>query len=327
MLRSFLTQDGGSPPDIEADGAALDGARWIDLLDPDEGEVALVTRRFGLAVPDRAALAEIEASSRLRSDGATLTMSAPLLTRQDEMPVMAPTGFILSADRLVTIRFADLGAFDAVHAALAQDRAPPSASEIMIRLLEEIVDRAADRLERVAEVMAQASHEIFSDPEKLRKRHKVGRETRRLRDLMIRIGRSNEEMVKVRHSFLAIGRIAGFMLDRCEPRITDGLRERLQMVRRDIDSLDEFEDSLVGRVSMLLDAANAFISIEQNDVVKVLTVVSVAGVPPVLIAGVYGMNFKYMPELDWRAGYPFALALMVLTTLIPIAWFKWRDWL
>ena len=175
--------------------------------------------------------------------------------------------------------------------------------------------------------MAEASHEIFSDPEKLRKRHKVGRETRRLRDLMIRIGRSNEEMVKVRHAFLAIGRIAGYMLDRCQPRISDGLRERLETVRRDIDSLDEFETSLTSRVSMLLDAANAFISIEQNDVVKVLTVASVAGVPPVLIAGVYGMNFKYMPELDWHLGYPMAVALMVVTTLLPIAWFKWRDWL
>jgi magnesium transporter len=98
-------------------------------------------------------------------------------------------------------------------------------------------------------------------------------------------------------------------------------------VRRDIDSLDEFETSLTSRVSMLLDAANAFISIEQNDVVKVLTVASVAGVPPVLIAGVYGMNFKYMPELGWRFGYPMAVAAMVVTTLLPIAWFKWRDWL
>ncbi|WP_419826595.1 magnesium transporter CorA family protein [Sphingomonas sp.] len=327
MLRSFYDEDGSTPPDARADAQALDGARWVDLMEPTEEEVAQISARLGIVVPDRASLAEIEASSRLRSDGGTLTMSAPLLAREGEGFVMVPTGFILSAERLVTIRFAELRTFDTVHQELSARPRTFSAPEIMIRLLEDIVDRAADRLERVAETLAESSHEIFSDPQALRKRHKVGRETRRLRGLMIRIGRSNEEMVKVRHAFLAIGRIAGFMLDRCQPKIVDGLRERLETVRRDIESLDEFETSLTSRVSMLLDAANAFISIEQNDVVKVLTVASVAGVPPVLIAGVYGMNFKYMPELDWHLGYPLAVALMVVTTLLPIAWFKWRDWL
>jgi len=105
------------------------------------------------------------------------------------------------------------------------------------------------------------------------------------------------------------------------------LRERLVSVRDDINSLDEFETSLANRIQFLLDAATGFISIAQNDVVKVLTVVSVAGVPPVLIVGVYGMNFHYMPELSWPWGYPFAMALVVLSTIIPVLWFKWRDWL
>lgn len=80
-------------------------------------------------------------------------------------------------------------------------------------------------------------------------------------------------------------------------------------------------------MQLLLDAATGFISIEQNEVVKVLTVVSVAGVPPVLIAGVYGMNFQHMPELAWRWGYPYAIAAMVASTVLPVLWFKWRDWL
>ena len=117
------------------------------------------------------------------------------------------------------------------------------------------------------------------------------------------------------------------MLDRCEPKIADGLRDRLGSVKHDIESLDEFESSLTGRVQLLLDAATGFISIEQNDVVKVLTVVSVAGVPPVLIAGVYGMNFHNMPELAWPWGYPFAMALMVVSTILPVLWFKYRDWM
>lgn len=324
MLHIFHGDAGASG---ETGERGLDGARWVDLLDPGAEEVARVARHFGIHVPSRESLAEIEASSRTRQEGERLVMSAPLIRQQDGHPVMAPVGFVLLPDALVTIRFAEYAAFDAVHAALAKETRAVPANEIMVDLLEEVVDRAADRLERAAETLAQASHDIFAEPEKDHRRHKVGRETRRLQGLMIRIGRTNEELVKVRHCFLSIGRIAGFLLDRCEPRFKDGVRDRLKSVQHDIQSLDEFENSLAARVSLLLDAAIGFIGIEQNDVVRLLTVVSVAGVPPVLIAGIYGMNFKLMPELDWHWGYPFALVLMVVSTLLPVWWFKWRDWL
>ncbi|USI71683.1 magnesium transporter CorA family protein [Sphingomonas morindae] len=303
--------------------ATLDAACWIDLREPSADEVARVSARLGMALPTRESLAEIEASSRLRADAAGLTMSAPLIGRLGEAVVLVPAGFVLREDVLVTIRFAEIRAFDSVHEALERDHLS-GPQEVMIRLLEEIVDRAADRLERVAETLAEASGEIFSEPAR---GHRLGHETRRLRRLMVKIGRSNEELVRVRHSFLAIARMASFLLDRCEPRLAAGLRDRLKTVAHDVSSLDEFESSLVGRTSMLLDAAVGFISIEQNDVVKLLTVVSTAGVPPVLIAGIYGMNFKVMPELNWTMGYPFALALMVASTVLPVLWFKWRDWL
>jgi magnesium transporter len=309
------------------DAGALDKAHWIDLLDPTEDEIGQVEDRFDLSVPSRESLAEIELSSRLRIDKKRLIMSAPLISRDGDRHVLSPVGFILTQDVLVTVRFAEAGAFDAVHETIVKDGKDVPSPEIMVRLLEELVDRAADQLERVAEDITKASHEIFREPEKDSPRHRLGHETRRLRALMIRIGHNNEQMVKVRHSFLAIGRIATFVVDRCELELGDGIKERLIAVRKDIDSLDEFENSLSGRVQFLLDAATGFISIEQNDVVKVLTVVSVAGVPPVLVAGVYGMNFHDMPELAWPWGYPFAMALMVLTTILPILWFKWRDWL
>lgn len=322
MLRSFYDARDGAEDNID-----LDGARWVDLFDPTPDEIERAARRFGVTVPSRESLAEIEASSRTRVDRRGLIMSAPLVARMGKGIAIAPTGFILTRDALLTIRYAEIGAFEEVHRALGEERRTLPAAEVMVMLLEEIVDRAADRIERVAETLAEASHQIFSEPEKDAPHHRVGRETRRLRALMVRIGRSSEELVRVRHSLVAIGRIAGFMHDRCTPRLATGLRERLVAVQHDITSLDEFEESLVGRVSLLLDAAVGFISIEQNDVVKVLTVVSVAGVPPVVIAGIYGMNFKHMPELDWTFGYPLALALMAVTTILPVLWFKWRDWL
>jgi magnesium transporter len=317
---------------IDRQGQAVDQgggeAVWTDLCSPTDAEIGEVETRYGLTIPSRDSLSEIEQSSRLRVDRqGRLMMSAPLIAQSKGVADLSPTGFILVNDSLVTIRFADTAVFDEVHADLSKQHDPLTGKDVLVRLLEEVVDRAADRLERIAEDLAAASQAIFREPAEDAPRHRVGRETRRLRALIVRIGRSSEQMVRVRHTFLAVGRIAHFVIDRCDPKISAALKDRLVSVKQDIDSLDEFETSLTGRVQLLLDAATGFISIEQNDVVKVLTVVSVAGVPPVLIAGIYGMNFKYMPELSWTYGYPLAMVVMAASTVLPVLWFKWRDWL
>ncbi|HET8613484.1 MAG TPA: CorA family divalent cation transporter, partial [Sphingomonas sp.] len=278
---------------------ALDRAWWIDLHDPTDEEKARMAERFRITVPDRAALSEIELSSRLRSHERVLYMSAPLVARgEDGEDMLSPVGFILSPDVLVTVRFADSGAFEAVHEEMGRGDAPKSPAEALIRLLEEIVDRAADRFERAAENVNEASRSVFSQEASKRKR-RLGRETRRLRGLMVQAGRTSEQLVRVRHSILSVARIATFVPDRCEPRLDRELCDRLASINHDIDSLDQFEQTLSGRVQFVLDAATGFLTIEQNDVFKVLTVVSVAGVPPVLVVGIYGMNFHYMPELAW----------------------------
>jgi magnesium transporter len=102
---------------------------------------------------------------------------------------------------------------------------------------------------------------------------------------------------------------------------------RLQSVSSDIASLVQFSEGLVSRVQLLQDAAAGIINIDQNDVMKVLTIASVVGIPPVLVAGIYGMNFKNMPEYDWAWGYQWGLGLIVVTALIPLIWFKWKDWI
>jgi magnesium transporter len=305
------------------DAGAFAGSRWIDLVDPTPDEIARVEASFKITVPSRESLVEIEASSRLRANDGILYLSAPLITGTDDMHwQLAPTGFILNGDWLVTVRYSRLGAFDAVHGRVVGTDC--TAPQILILILEEIVDRAADYLERAAEALNEASAMIFVEEGP---KEKLGVATRRLRQTMLRIGRTTERMTRVRHSFVTLGRIASFVADRCVPRLEASLRERLQAVRDDINSLDEFETSLANRVQFLLDAAAGFISIAQNDVVKVLTVVSVAGVPPVIVVGIYGMNFHHMPELSWHWGYPFAMLLMLLTTLIPVLWFRWRDWI
>lgn len=316
MLRSF--------PDPADGSSAFGQARWIDLIDPTESELAQVRDQFGLSVPTKEDLEEIEASSRLNASGDVLTMSAPLIsgTTTDRWQ-MAPVGFVLSPRVLVTVGFAKLEAFDTVgHEMGAKSGFEPS--EAFTRLLEEVIDRAADQLERASPTISEVSTSIFFDAPD---RQRLSRDTANLREIMRKIGRVSDHVARTRYAFLSIGRMADFVLDRCLGKFDEGVHERLEGVRRDIASLDEFESSVSNRIQFLQDSAVGFISIEQNDVVKVLTVVSVVGVPPVLVVGIYGMNFKFMPELNWHYGYPYALALCVASAILPLIWFKWRDWI
>ncbi|WP_395332171.1 magnesium transporter CorA family protein [Novosphingobium sp. BL-8H] len=316
MLRSF--------PERSAAGSAESRAVWLDLSSPDDGEKRAVEQRFGIRIPDLAALREIETSSRLRVDGKTLYMSAPLIAGINTGHwQLAPAGFILTPDALVTVHYAELAQFDAVEKAVRDtpDLTPASA---LATLLEDIVDRAADHLEHASEVISQASQSLFFEDTF---RSGLGRETRKIREIMRNMGQASDRASRVRYAFLSIGRMVSFVLDRCTPELDQALQDRFEALQHDIASLDEFETSLGGRIQLLQDAATAFISIEQNDVVKVLTVASVVGIPPVLVVGVYGMNFHVMPELGWPLGYPFALILCLLSALVPYLWFKWRDWI
>lgn len=195
---------------------------------------------------------------------------------------------------------------------------------ILAILLEDIVDRAADHLEHASEIVAKASQSLFFEEVA---RLALSTETRKIREIMRDMGQASDRASRVRYTFLSIGRLVNFVLDRCTPKLDQGMQDRLEAIRHDITSLDEFETSLEGRIQLLQDAAGAFISIEQNDVVKVLTVASVVGIPPVLVVGIYGMNFHVMPELSWPLGYPLALGLCVLSGIVPYLWFKKRGWI
>jgi magnesium transporter len=148
-----------------------------------------------------------------------------------------------------------------------------------------------------------------------------------LRDLMIRTGRTSERMARIHYTLVCLDRMAKFTLERGREWVASDVASRLQSVSSDIASLVQFAEGLVSRVQLLQDAATGIINIDQNDVMKVLTIASVVGIPPVLVAGIYGMNFKNMPELDWAWGYPYALALIAITALVPLLWFKWKDWI
>ncbi len=310
-------------PTKRADGTALAGAAWVDLVDPTPAERSQFEQAFGLRVPAREELGEIEATSRLRSERDVLYMTAPLIFAANNEPwLLAPTGFVLSKHVLMTQRFAQSAAFDAVMKDLgpAEKFEPASA---FVRILEELIDRMADLLELAGHDLDDASHIIFRQDNATRLSH----ETAMLRQLMLRTGRTSERMSRIHYTLVCLDRMAKFTVERCRDWIAPDMATRLQTVSSDIASLVQFSEGLVSRVQLLQDAATGIINIDQNDVMKVLTIASVVGIPPVLVVGIYGMNFKNMPELDWAWGYQYALALIFITAALPLLWFKWKDWI
>jgi magnesium transporter len=314
---------GAYPPD-RTGGTSLAHAVWVDLIDPSEAERSAFEQAFGLPVPTEAELIEIETTSRLRTFKDALYLTAPLIFATEGEPwIPTPSGFVLSKRVLLTVRFAKSAAFDAVANELAAETFDPPLA--FVRLLEVLVDRMADLLESASRDLDDASHLIFRPDGMAQSR--LSRETAMLRRLMIRTGRTSERMARIQYTLVCLERMAKFAIDRGREWIAAELAARLQTVSSDIASLAQFADGLINRVQLLQDAASGIINIDQNDVMKVLTIASVVGIPPVLVVGIYGMNFKDMPELNWSWGYPYALAMVVITALLPLIWFKWKDWI
>jgi magnesium transporter len=298
---------------------------WIDLLNPTADEKAFVESRVGVRVPPIEALSEIESSSRLIVERGVIYLSTPIVAQGDTHdPVLSPIGFILSETLLVTVRFAELPTFDAVAQKVRNDESLRSGTGVFTTLLEAMVDRGADVQEQLGTELDRISKSVFHG-NRYKQQHGV-RSNPGLRHTLTAIGVIGNRLSQARDVFLGIGRIVPFVVGLRQPWIVPEFESRLGAVSQDIASLNDYEAHLSNKVQFLLDAVLGYITIEQNDLFRVLTIVSVIGIPPTLVAGIYGMNFKSMPELDWAWGYPYGLAVIALSALIPAAWMKWRGW-
>jgi magnesium transporter len=298
---------------------------WIDLLQPTPAECERIATEYGLRIPSREALEEIESSSRLQADGKVLTLSMPLaVTQEGADPVPAPVGLILSPTLFVTVRFTDMHGFAEVRARLAKHCARPlDSAALFATLIEAMVDYRADLLEVINAKMSAVSRRVF-----VRQLPKARRAVHdgKLREMLAMVGAAGESLSEIRESLLGLQRLVGFAGEKAHDWLPPEIQARLVTVRADLDSLSDYESHLWGKIQFLLDAILGFINTDQNDIFKVLTIVSVVGIPPTLVASMYGMNFHNMPELSWRYGYQYGLALIVVSTLVPILWFKWRGW-
>jgi magnesium transporter len=315
LERQMVTNGGDVPED----------SVWIDLVNPAPGEDKLIERRLGVAIPTREEMQEIEVSSRLYVESNARFMTATLMCQSDTAaPKTTAVTFILSGHKLVTVRYDDPRPFMLVSNKLARSCSPSINGEsVLMDLLDAVIDRAADILERIGAEADAISRDIF-DPQV------SGATTRSMsyNDILKASGSKGDLTSKVRESLVSIGRLLLFLSNEAETmRWPKDIRSQLQSMRRDIQSLSDHATYLSNKITFLLDAMLGVVQIEQNNVIKIFSVAAVMLMPPTLIASLDGMNFKHMPELEWSYGYPFAIGVMIAAGLLPFLYFKWKKWL
>jgi len=309
---------------LESNASIPDDGVWIDLVSPTTEEDKLVERHIGVAVPTREEMQEIEVSSRLYVENGALYMTATLMCQADTpSPRITPVTFILSGHRLITVRYDEPRPFLLVSNKLARLCPHNITGEmILVDLLDAVIDRAADILEKASSEIDNVSHDVF-EPTSGRTQA-----SRSYNAIMRVIGRKGDITSKVRESLVSIGRLLLFLANEAEGmRWAKDSRLQLQSMQRDVQSLSDHVTYLSNKITFLLNAMLGVVSIEQNNIIKIFSVAAVVLMPPTLVASIYGMNFRHMPELDWSLGYPLALALMLLAAVLPYFFFKWRKWL
>ena len=325
MIRYFCAEAGHLVPCLDP---VADFARvvWIDLVHPSSADEALVEKLVGVNVPTRDDMQEIEMSSRTYDEAGVLFLTAPVLaTSKTEKTVSGPISFVLAGNRLVTVRYHEPHSF--VRFAETAARQVPGCSTgqaVLIGLLETIVDRLADILEGQGRTQAAISQAIFVP-------NRRGKADAKLSDVLLQIGAAEDLNGIAGESLAAVQRLAGFLTARAEPKVAGKAlahdKTRLKTLLRDVASLQDYAGAHKQKLTFLLDATLGMINIQQSDIIKVFSVVAFVFLPPTLIASIYGMNFKYMPELDWHWGYPAAIGAMVLSAILPYLYFKRKGWM
>lgn len=305
----------------------VDHVVWLDLCDPSREEELAVEAMLNIQVPTRQEMAEIEESARLYAEGPALVLTAVVIDGMVEgRPSRSEVTFLLTREHLVTVRYSNPLPFRTLEARVAkQPDENDTAPAMFVSLLESFTERIADILESIAADLNRVSDTLFyGEPETTRPGTRAKTD---LQGLIRLLGRKNRILAILRESLLSFSRLVPFVLQSGKDWLKTSASVRLKGLDRDLRSLAAYEAQLEQQISFLHEATLGLINIEQNTIIKVFSIAAVLFLPPTLVGTVYGMNFDFMPELDWTFGYPFALASMVVSAIVPFWWFKQRGWL
>lgn len=320
----------GEPQPVDLAGSALaDNVIFIDLLQATEEEVNFVERVTQIELPSAHRMSEVEVSSRLAMQKDALVVTSPIVFRSEDASVKTcPVGFVLTRRLLITIRFIELKAFSdfLLQKPFRVKDTSHGATEVFLGLLEVVVDRMADAMEQVGADLDVMSQRIYEPDREGHVSNKPSRVERRLTRTLKAIGRNGDLTSHARNSLLGLGRLVAYVGTHASEWFSPPDKTRLETLRQDIASLNDYETRLTDKVQFLLDSTLGFINIEQNRTFKILTIASVIGIPPTFVVGLYGMNFKNIPEFDWAYGYQWGLLLIIISMVVPTIWLKWRGW-
>ena len=290
---------------------------WVDLEAPSSDEKAWLRSRFALTIPDDVVDDDLEESARFyESDNGDLHIRSDFLIDDDEAPRNVRVAFILHERVLFSVHGEDLPVFRLLR--LRARRIPAmieDAKDVLLKLYDADAEYSADSLEGIYDALEKVSQRVL----------KQEVDDRSAGEALAAIAREEDLNGRIRRNVMDTRRAVSYMM-RSRMLSAEQFEEARQILR-DIDSLDSHTAFLFDKINFLMDATVGFININQNKIIKIFSVASVALLPPTLIASIYGMNFKFMPELDQTWGYPFALALMAASVAAPFIYFWRKGWL
>lgn len=303
---------------------SLQGAIWIDLLDPSPEETRAVEAALAIELPTRKEVQEIEVSSRLYVENQTVFMTATVMVQADMLhPETTPVTFAYQPQRLVTLRFAEPTPFTTFPPKFQRTpEAFATAQKVFMGLVDEIIDRVADILESIGSDLNAVSRVLFAEASP----QPVKKPSVDYTAVLTRIGHNGERAANARETLVSISRLLAFFAEARPGLVGEPLDEHWRTVSKDVSALSDHATFLSNKVNFFLDATLGRINIEQNTIIKLFSVLAVVFLPPTLIASIYGMNFEYMPELKWLFGYPFSLLLILLSAILPYVVFKRKGW-
>ena len=330
MIRVFTLEGDHLALQTIGDSDVLpDNALWIDLLEPTKHDDKRVEELTKVAIPTREDMKEIEESSRFYVENGAHYMTTPLLHSVDtDHPGLQPITFILSGKRLITVRYCRPKSF-MLFEKYATKPSNGFVNEgcdgfsVFLGILESVTDRAADILEGISGRLEEESTHLF------RSSGKGGLSTPAFRKAMRHLGIEGSLLSKLLEALAGLSRMLVYVsvLNASSGKAKTKSSARIKSLDRDASSLNAHVEFLQNKITFLLDTIIGLVSVEQNAIIKIFSVAAVGFMPPTLVASIYGMNFKLMPELQWVLGYPMAVVLMILSAMLPLAFFRYKGWL
>ena len=320
MINLFVLQNGRlSQEQVEDRNELLQYSNpiWIDVVDPEEEELLWFKEAFGVLLPELDDLGDLEASARyFEADDGHLHIRTDFLLDEEETSRNVRVAFVMTKQVLFSIHDEDLPVFRLVRLrARLRPGSVSNAKDVLLDLYSTDAEYSADALEEVYENLERAGKRVLSDDIN----------DADAAEVLETIATEEDTNGRIRRNVMDTRRALSFLMR--SKLLSDEQQEEARQILRDIDSLENHTAFLFDKINFLMDATVGFINLNQSKIIKIFSVVSVALMPPTLLASIWGMNYRFMPELDLSWGYPMAIGVMIVSAIIPLWYFQHKGWM